>query len=292
MKCRICGCEEHKIIYSGMIRDGCFGKYTQRAVDIYQCGGCGVMHHDDTRTDDQEFYESEKYRESMGEKIDDYESLHDKEVLEKLQYTGTDIFRNKVVADIGCGGGCFLDFVQGAASKVIGIEPTEGFRRKLQEKGYHVYAYAADAMRKHKNQVDVITSFDVIEHVENPLLFMEECYGLCKEGGRIVIGTPTEQPIMRMALGEEYDRFLFSTQHLWVLNEESLEISARLAGFKSIKVKYKQRYGLGNLIAWLKNRRPMGNMEYEYIADSVSRNWIASSEERGMADYIVLYAEK
>lgn len=101
MKCRICGCEEHKIIYSGMIRDGCFGKYTQRAVDIYQCGGCGVMHHDDTRTDDQEFYESEKYRESMGEKIDDYELLHDKEVLEKLQYTGTDIFRNKVVADIG-----------------------------------------------------------------------------------------------------------------------------------------------------------------------------------------------
>lgn len=292
MECKICGNKEYRIVYEGIIRDGCFGKYTKEAVSIYQCGKCGAMYHKNKKADDEAFYESEKYRESMGEKINDYELLHDKEVLEKLQYTGTDIFRNRIVADIGCGGGCFLDFVKGAAFEAIGIEPTEGFREKMKAKGYPVYAYAADAMEKYKNKVDVLTSFDVIEHVKDPLLFLKECYGLCKEGGKVIIGTPTEQPIMRMALGEEYDKFLFSTQHLWILNKESMEIAARLAGFKNVEVKYKQRYGLGNLISWLKNRKPMGNVEYEYIADSVSRNWIANSEERGMADYIVLYAEK
>ena len=105
MECKICGNKEYRIVYEGIIRDGCFGKYTKEAVSIYQCGKCGAMYHKNKKADDEAFYESEKYRESMGEKIDDYELLHDKEVLEKLQYTGTDIFRNRIVADIGCGGG-------------------------------------------------------------------------------------------------------------------------------------------------------------------------------------------
>lgn len=182
-----------------------------------------------------------------------------------------------------CGGG--------VASEIVGIEPTEAFRKKLEKKGYRMYAYAEEACIDYENKVDVVTSFDVIEHVENPRVFMEECYRLCAQGGRVIIGTPTEQPIMRMAL-EEYDSFLFSTQHLWVLNKESLELAAKLAGFKNIQIKYKQRYGLGNLIAWLKERRPMGNVDCSYIAESVNRSWMVNSEECRLADYIVIYAEK
>lgn len=248
------------------------------------------MYHENVRS--KEFYESSEYRQKMGENTADYEALHDREVLEKLNYTGTDIFRDKIVADIGCGGGSFLDFVSGVASEIVGIEPTEAFRKNCLRKGYHMYAYAEEARIDYENKADVITSFDVIEHVENPCAFMEECYRLCAQGGKVIIGTPTEQPIMRMALGEEYDSFLFSTQHLWVLNKESLEIAAKLAGFKNIEIKYKQRYGLGNLIAWLKERRPMGNVAYSYIAESVNKSWMTNSEECGLADYIVIYAEK
>lgn len=254
MECRICGSKEYETVYQGIIRDGCFGKYTKETVSVYKCHKCGAMYHENVKGIGETFYESGKYREDMDETIDGYELLHDKEVLEKLQYTGTGIFRNKIIADIGCGGGSFLDFIQGAALEVIGIEPTEGFREKLCGKGYRAYAYMDDAT--------------------------------------IIIGTPTEQPMMRMALGKEYDRFLFSTQHLWVLNEKSLKFLAGLAGFKNIEVKYKQRYGLGNLISWIKNKKPMGNVGYEYISDSVDKNWIANSEERELADYIVMYAEK
>ncbi|MBP3458858.1 MAG: class I SAM-dependent methyltransferase [Lachnospiraceae bacterium] len=292
MGCKICGCKESKIIYKGVIRDGRFGNYTKEDVEIYQCRECGAMYHESIQGNEEEFYQSEKYRESMGEKTDDYEKLHDREVLEKLNYTGTEVFRNKVVADIGCAGGSFLDFVKGAASKCIGIEPTQEYHKRLREKGIFPYTYAEDAIRDCKGQVDIITSFDVIEHVENPLQFMKDCYELCSAGGKIVIGTPTEQPVMRMALDGEYDKFLFSTQHLWVLNKKSLEISARQAGFKNVEVKYKQRYGLGNLVSWLKYKKPMGNVEYPYVAASVEKSWIASCEERELADYIVVYGEK
>lgn len=290
MECKICGSKNNKIEYKGKIRDGSFGNYTKDDVEIYKCCSCGAMYHENMRS--SEFYEGSEYRQKMGENTGDYEVLHDREVLEKLNYTGTDVFRDKIVADIGCGGGSFLDFVAGVASQIIGIEPTEAFRKKLQAKGYHAYAYTEEAFKDYKNEVDIITSFDVIEHVENPRIFMEECYKLCKIGGRIVIGTPTEQPIMRMALGKGYDSFLFSTQHLWVLNKESLKQAAKLAGFKNIEIKCKQRYGLGNLVSWLKYGKPMGNINYAYISDSINKSWIVNCEERELADYIVIYAEK
>lgn len=290
MECRICGNKDSQVVYKGRIRDGAFGNYTNHDVEMHQCQKCGAIYHECSR--DKEFYESSEYREKMGQKTDDYAVLHDKEVLDKLNYTGTDIFRDKTVADVGCGGGSFLDFVSGAASQVVGIEPTQAFREKLSGKGYHMYTYVGDALKDYEGKVDVVTSFDVIEHVENPRIFMEECFRLCSKGGRVIVGTPTEHPIMRMALGEEYDSFLFSTQHLWVLNKESLELSAKLAGFRNIEVKYKQRYGLGNLVSWLKNKKPMGNVSYPYISESVNKNWMLNSEECGLADYIVVYAEK
>ena len=290
MECLICGNKASKVVYKGVIRDGAFGNYTKHDVEMHQCRKCGAIFHENSRN--KTFYESSEYRERMGQKTDDYAALHDREVLDKLNYTGTDIFREKIVADIGCGGGSFLDFVAGASSEIVGIEPTEAFRKKLAAKGYHMYAYTGEALKDYENKVDVVTSFDVIEHVESPCIFMEECYALCAKGGRAIIGTPTEQPIMRMALGEEYDSFLFSTQHLWVLNKESLEIAAKQAGFKNIEVKYKQRYGLGNLVSWLKNKKPMGNVACPYISESVNRSWMINSEECGLADYIVVYAEK
>lgn len=111
MECKICGSKDYKIEYKGKIRDGFFGNYTKDDVKIYKCCTCGAMYHENERS--REFYESSEYREKMGEGTDRYEALHDREVLEKLNYTGTDIFRDKIVADIGCGGGSFLDFVGG-----------------------------------------------------------------------------------------------------------------------------------------------------------------------------------
>ena len=292
MNCLICGFDKSKVVYNGIIRDGKFGNYTNHNVDIYKCEKCGVMYHIDLNKNIPDFYTSDAYRTKMGQTVDQYETIHDKEVLDKLNYTGTTIFRNKIVADIGCGGGSFLDYIKGVASDIIAIEPTHDFHKKLKTKGYNVYSYISDAMQYYKNKVDIITSFDVIEHVENPLIFMKDCYNLCSNGGKIIIGTPTEQPIMRMALEEEYDKFLFSTQHLWVLNKQSMIIAAEKAGFLNIRIEYKQRYGLGNLIAWLKYKKPMGNIDCDFISDTISKAWIVNSEERELSDYIVLYAEK
>lgn len=187
MKCGICGSDDTAVIYDDVVRNGGIGKYTDEKYQMYQCQACGTIFHKLDEAKSDAYYQSTEYRLEMNETadVDGYDRLHDGEVLEKLEYTGTDIYRNKIVADIGCGGGSFLDFVAGAAKEIVAIEPSASFRKALSAKGYRAYPYASDAMHDFAGKIDVVTSFDVIEHVNDPAEFMKDVHALLsKENNR------------------------------------------------------------------------------------------------------------
>ncbi len=295
MKCGLCNSGNIKIIYDGKIRNGGLGKYTDEDVKMYQCMDCEVIWHEDRISNLSQYYESRQYRQALegsSEEADFYEK-HDGETLDKFLYTGTGIFRNKAVADIGCGCGAFLDFVKGAASSIIAIEPSETYRTIMDGKGFLTYPYLGDAMEKHRGNVDVVTSFDVIEHVSDPQEFMEGVYDLLSEGGQAVIGTPTETPVMRNLLGEIYEKkLLFSTQHIWIFSEKNLRQMAHKAGFEKIEIKFFQRYGLGNLLGWLRDKEPHSDIKEKFITPALDAVWKSECGESGLADYIVIYLTK
>lgn len=295
MRCKLCGSNRLHITYKGKIRNGGLGKYTREDIEIYKCENCDVIWHDAVIDDLEQYYESSEYRDSLegSSEADIFYKLHDKETLNKFLYTGTDIFRYKVVADIGCGCGAFLDFLKGVASEIVAVEPSETYRQVMDKKGFHTYAYAEEAKLDWQNKIDVITSFDVIEHVEDPFKFLKESYQLLNAGGQAVIGTPTDAPVMRSLLGETYEKqLLFSTQHLWIFSEKTLKMMAESAGYQEISVKYFQRYGIQNLLGWLKEKRPNADLHETWVADALDRVWKAEAESQGMSDYIVLFLKK
>lgn len=295
MKCRLCGCKNIHIVYDGLIRNGGLGKYTKENVQIYQCSNCGVIYHEKVEVENiQDYYESKKYRNSLEGSSDEevFYKLHDRETLDKLQYTGTEVFRHKVVADVGCGAGAFLDYISGVADQVIAVEPFDEYRKIMDRKGYKTFAYSG-GVEAYQGKIDVVTSFDVIEHVEDPLLFMKDIYALLKDGGVGVIGTPTDAPIMRKLLGEIYEKkLLFSTQHLWIFNEKNLNMLALEAGFRQMQVRYFQRYGIGNLLGWLREKEPKSEIREPFITDTLDAVWKRECEQQGLADYIVMYITK
>jgi 2-polyprenyl-3-methyl-5-hydroxy-6-metoxy-1,4-benzoquinol methylase len=294
MKCKICNSENIVTTYDGLIRAGRLGKYTKNPVKMWKCNECKTIWHE-PMVDNRQYYETQEYRNSLEGSAEEktFYMLHDKENLDKFKYTGTDIFRGETVADIGCGAGSFLDFVEGVAGDIVAIEPSETYREVLLKKGYHTYAYADEAKTDWKGKISVITSFDVIEHVEDPIKFMEDAYDLLKVGGRAIIGTPTEAPVMRDILGEIYEKqLLFSVQHLWILGENSLDLIAKKAGFKSIRVKYYQRYGINNFLGWIREKKPQSEIQSDYISEISNAVWKSEMENKGFADYIVIYLEK
>ncbi len=295
MKCLICGCTEDEVIYDDYIRDGAPGTLTSMKYKMHQCKQCHTIWHETDKQENLDYYQSAEYRNKLenSTEISSYYHLHDKEVLEKLQYTGTELFRNAKVADIGCAGGSFLDFVSGAANEIIAIEPSEVYRKHLSAKGYHTYAYAKEALTDYSERVDVVTSFDVIEHVDNPVEFMKDVYDLLKDGGKAVIGTPSDCPIMRELMGKEYEqKLLFSFQHPWILSKESFAMCCENAGFHKVSIVPKQRYGLSNVLFWLKEREPRGHCKYNFISETLDRVYQTEVEAKELADYLVAYVEK
>lgn len=297
MSCKICKSSRTRVIYHGEIRNGGIGKYTGQVIPIYQCEDCGVIWHDEVLEDIGQYYESRQYREAMNEteSIDEaseelFYQNHDKETLDKFQYTGTNIFRNKTVADVGCGAGAFLDFLKGVAKNVVAIEPSQMYDEALIRKGFFTYPYLKDCLLEWKGKVDVVTSFDVIEHVNDPLSFLVDIKNLLRPEGTAIIGTPTDAPIMRRLLGEHYEKqILFSVQHLWIFSEPSLKHLAIQAGFSKVEIRYFQRYGIENLVGWCLEKRPNSSVREPFISQEVDAAWKSSCSSHQVADYIVLY---
>lgn len=295
MRCQICNGENIEINYEGYIRNGATNVKTKNKVEIYKCSDCGVIWHDKTDKDYEEYYVNEDYRRELESTsdINDFYRMHDFESFDKFTYVGTEASRNKVVADIGCGGGAFLDYLSGVAKEVIAIEPSRTYRSEMDKRGYRTYPFASEAIKDYNNKIDIVVSFDVIEHVDDPQEFLNEIYNLMGLGGKAIIGTPTQTPIMRELLGGIYEeKLLFSTQHLWIFGENNLKLMAEKAGFSNATVKYKQRYGLGNLLAWMQFHKPKGHFKYDFITETMDEVWKRECERQGLSDYILLYLEK
>jgi SAM-dependent methyltransferase len=155
-----------------------------------------------------------------------------------------------------------------------------------------VFAYVADALAQYENSIELITSWDVIEHVDAPCGFLKSVYDLLAPGGNAYIGTPTEYPVLRGLLGAEFDAFVFSVQHPWVFSRESLEYMARNCGFSGFCVKFYQRFGVGNLIAWLQTREPKGEAVYGFVTPALNAVYKSETAREETAEYLVLELRK
>jgi SAM-dependent methyltransferase len=132
----------------------------------------------------------------------------------------------------------------------------------------------------------------VIEHTDDPQAFLRDIHDLLEPGGTAFVGTPTEYPVLRQLLGAEFDSFLFSVQHPWVFSRKSLELMARKCGFSDVGVRFRQRFGLGNLLAWLQTREPRGDARYGFVPSSLDAHYKSEMAKEDTAEYFVLELRK
>lgn len=290
-KCSICGTEGLKTHYRGPIRMGKFGNLSAEPHTVMECPSCEARALPNTFGASEEYYQSETYRKEVDGAAEaaDYFRMHDYEQAHNLSVTGTALFRDKVVADIGCGAGSFLDGVKGYAASAIAVEPYAAFRASLAARGYRAYAYTADALREHRGKVDVATSFSVLEHVDDPRGFLSEIRELLAPGGKAIISTPNADDVLLEALPEDYSRFFFRKAHLWYFHARSFQKLLALAGFRTSVIRPHQRFGLGNFHGWIRDRRPQGEIRPDYLGAATDAAWKADLERTFRCDY--LYAE-
>jgi SAM-dependent methyltransferase len=237
-------------------------------------------------------YVGDTYRVHLGQNHDlgDHRRGHD----ELARFTVDTIWpislREKVIADIGCGGGSLLDHFSGLAKKAVAIDPAAGFADSLRARGYDYFSTSEAAAVRYGNAVDFAFAIQVIEHVDDPVAFLAEVLRLLKPGAMCVVSTPNRDDILMDLLPNDFPAFFYRTQHRWAFDASSLATCASGAGFNVREVRHVHRYGMANALLWLRERKPAGREDLSVIDRKADTLWRAWLESTGRADnlYIVL----
>lgn len=108
---------------------------------------------------------------------------------------------NKLVIDIGCGGGIFAESMAVKRAIVTGIDlapqSIEIAKLHLFESGLNVEYNCVNIesyAQSHKEHFDVLTCMEMLEHVPNPEIIIKNCNSLLKPGGIAFFSTINRNP--------------------------------------------------------------------------------------------------
>jgi 2-polyprenyl-3-methyl-5-hydroxy-6-metoxy-1,4-benzoquinol methylase len=289
-KCNLCQSSKIETIYFGKIRNGKFGNYIEDS-NILECSSCGIIYLSNHKHD-KSFYETSEYRESYNLEYDKKSYIKevsgDNEVrLSKIRIQN---ILDKVVIDVGAGPGIFLDLLKPFSKKTIAIEPAHFYHDELKE-NHLVYSYNKDALEANVKG-DIITSFNVIEHVEDPQSFLGDIHNLLNKSGKLIMITPNHDDILMKLDIPEFNSFYYRTAHLYYFNKQSITRILNNAGFKNIKVEYFHNLDISNLLIWAKDKTPSGLNFISLFNNNINEIYKKYIEEEGKSNYLWIEAEK
>lgn len=142
------------------------------------------------------------------------------------------------VLDAGCGGGLFLSMMKERGARVAGLD----------------FSCDAAAVAWHRNGVPAVcgtlssppfadgscaavTMFHVLEHLYNPMSYLEAAHRLLKPKGRLVVQVPNAACWQFLLLGENWSG-VDVPRHLLNFSPRDLEILLDNAGFEIVRYKY------------------------------------------------------
>lgn len=290
--CPVCGSNNWRVCYSGKIRDGTFGTSTIKEVTIVSCT-CSLQRLE-TFALTSSTYEGDEYRLKYNGTIDEDEliELHLEEQSSRLVLLGTRNLKGSKVIDIGCGHGAFLDAVSGLAASTIGIEPFERLHSSLIARGHEIYGPSDKRIASLQNSANFVTSFNVIEHLEDPHEHLVSAWSMVKPGGQLVVQTSNLNEILMLVGAPGFKEFWYRTAHNWYFTPDNLEGIASKAGLTAIKVSTFHEYSFSNFVNWFRDSKPTGNIDSLGLGSEFETIWKANIESSGLGSSIILKATK
>ncbi len=241
INCIGCGCESFKVVNVSNQSNSEDNKELINPIRIWvRCNNCQLIYANPIPSEDilNQYYSiiaKEKFGGIYGNIDDRLTFLEDmaNNRLEKIEkYTGG----AKTILDIGTGIGIFICIAIDRGWHAEGLELTpedcryakEMFGLDLLQENF----YSFEENRKY----DVVTLFEVIEHLRSPLKDLKQIYNLIKDGGILVVATPIQDTLYAKKVKED-NPFWRTVTHLSYFTKDVLSNYLKEAGFKLIEIK-------------------------------------------------------
>lgn len=201
-------------------------------LDTVVCKRCGLVRslqqlsEESTRIFYSEYYRSiyeplesgpakERYRQGELKKIPKY------------------VTKDKVVVELGCGGGWNLAPFHDKGYTYYGFDVDEDFIEWGRAKGLNLYGGSTEKIKKMGIRCDYLLINQVLEHVSNPIRFLQEIQPILNKNALVNIYVPS----LDLLLWGYSDYDLLGTlqnAHNFLFDEFTLNATAALAGFKTV----------------------------------------------------------
>lgn len=142
----------------------------------------------------------------------------------------------KMLLDIGCGTGYFLNKMKELKWYVTGIEKAEGPRNYAKEKfglNCHDSDYLFSVSKEGK---DVVTMWHVLEHLEQLNKTMSQLHKILKKDGTLFIALPNKDSYDAQSYKENWAAYDVP-RHLWHFSPADFELLANKHNFELIATK-------------------------------------------------------
>jgi 2-polyprenyl-3-methyl-5-hydroxy-6-metoxy-1,4-benzoquinol methylase len=232
---------------------------TKRGHDLYKCSECSMLslHPVPHQTDDiygKDYFsgstEGYGYVDYDEDKEPMRQTFHD--YLRKIEgHTG----KKGLLLDVGAATGFFMSIAEGAGWKTKGVEISKYAMMLAQKKGLDVIHGTMANIDVASPIFDVITMWDVLEHMPDPITDLKRARDMLDKNGLLVLNTPDSGSVYAKLLGKRW-HLIIPPEHIHYFTNESIAKVLDACGFETISIsrigkKFTLEYIFAMLHKWL-----------------------------------------
>jgi 2-polyprenyl-3-methyl-5-hydroxy-6-metoxy-1,4-benzoquinol methylase len=235
VNCNLCHHSDATLVYQ--VSDWLFNK-SENISRLVRCDNCGLVYQNPRPAEDEigKFYPPE-YELFEVEK----EKKKTSRLMQRVMQYGIEkrrrvVMREKnggALLDVGCATGIFLETMQKSQQwELKGVEISDHAASIAREqKNLDVITGTLEQAKFSDGQFDVVTLWDVLEHLHDPASNLQEIHRIMKPGGVIVLRVPNGGSLDARLFGP-YWAGLEPPRHLFIFDQKTLTAFLINAGFK------------------------------------------------------------
>lgn len=214
----------------------------------------------------------------------------------KVQWILEETKNNGLWIDIGCGTGEILFSAKKKGCDVRGVDSDEKEIEFATSKGLNVFCdyITADNAYKYINDGDIISLFNVLEHLENPKELIKNISDNIEEGTYVILEVPRHPSISsfnNLIFNEVACRHIYPPDHMHIFTEQSMAKMVKEANLEPISIWNFGQDAYDFIITALASRNIKPSKFTDRILESVPLLQ-KGIDESGLSDTMIIICKK
>ena len=191
--------------------------------------------------------------------------------------------------DVGCHIGVMVELAQDLGWEAWGVEPSKWAAEHARKRGLHVLTGTLHDTQLSENYFDVVTMWDVVEHLTDPAAEIRNVHRVLKPGGVFAIHTINIESWFARLMGKRWPWLM--EMHLYFFSPRTLGKMLEQAGFEVIHWSAQGRFlRLGYFVSRIE---PYSKLIHRML-NAIIKNttWGSIAIPVNFGDLFTLYARK